>query len=282
MRRWARRCRVLLVPAAAQVQRVVTLLGVPRERCVVVPNGVDPQAFRPLDVDRGDVWRRVLPEQAQRLLDGPVIVSIGRFTAVKRHGLMVRAFVRAREAAGTGTLVIVGGHPGEVEGEHPADAIRATGTGDVHLAGWHDHAELPEILNASDALALASVQEQFGLVLVEAMACGRPVVAVARGGPKDIVTPGRTGWLVAPDDEDALARTLCEVLTEPGERERRGRHARGDAIGRWAWPAVADRVAQAFAHAAGGDDADGGERQMVEHLNHRGYPRADGRPSGAG
>jgi len=90
---------------------------------------------------------------------------------------------------------------------------------------------------------LASVREQFGQVLVEAMACGLPPVAVNRAGPAEIVQDGETGWLVEPDDADALAEALVAVVNDPEERRRRGAAARRAAGERYAWPALAERVA---------------------------------------
>jgi len=84
-------------------------------------------------------------------------------------------------------LVLVGGHPGEWEGEHPLATVRRIGNRPVFLAGWRLHEELPQALNAADALVLPSVAEAFGLVLVEAMACGLPVIARWMPGPAAMV-----------------------------------------------------------------------------------------------
>jgi glycosyltransferase involved in cell wall biosynthesis len=139
--------------------------------------------------------------------------------------------------------VIVGGFPGEWEGEHPRDAIAASGARDVFLAGWHDHAELPGFFNAADAQVLNSAREQFGLVLVEGMACGLPAIAIDHLGPAEIIDRDRTGWLVAPDDGGALVDTLVAVVDDGEERARRGLAARQVARERWAWPAVAEQLA---------------------------------------
>src|SRR5512132_2545829 len=107
-----------------------------------------------------------------------------------------RCHARARERLGRPLpLVLLGGHPGEWEGEHPLAVARALGNEQVFLAGWREHALLPKALNAADLLVLPSASEAFGLALVEAMACGLPVIATATPGPAEIVAAG-TGWLI--------------------------------------------------------------------------------------
>jgi len=105
---------------------------------------------------------------------------------------------------------------------------------------------------------LPSVREQFGQVLVEGMACGLPAVAVDAFGPAEIVEHGETGWLVPPDDGTALMNALVEAVNRPAERERRGRRARDVALERYAWPALAGRVAQVYATALGAPEGEEG------------------------
>ncbi len=263
MRTWAHRCERLLLASPSQVPRARRLLGLDADRLVVIPNGFDPGVFSPREVDRAALWHRVLVDSPRGWLPGDAtggtryagsdlgplhpgvaVVSVSRFTAVKRIPLLIEAFVRARAATRTPAgLVLVGGHPGEWEGEHPADTIRRLGAEDVFLAGWYDHDELPALLAAADLFALASVREQFGQVLVEAMACGVPPIAVNRFGPGEIVTDGETGWLVEPDDVDALATALRQAIDNPGERARRGARAHAVAAEQYGWPALAGRFA---------------------------------------
>ena len=266
---WAQRCERLLV-APGGAERAAGLLGIEPDRFSPAPNGFDPERFRPDEVDRSVLWQRALVDEPRGWLpgadagsvayaedelgplrDGVVLLYVGRFTEVKRLGMLIRAFGRARaDFARPAALAIVGGHPGEWEGEHPAEAIAATGARDVYLAGWHDHGELPEFLNASDAVILTSAREQFGQVLVEGMACGLPAVATDSFGPRLIVDDGRTGWLVERDDEDGLVDALREVVNDADERARRGRAAREDALDRFSWPRIAASVAEVFDAAA--------------------------------
>jgi glycosyltransferase involved in cell wall biosynthesis len=270
MRGWAARCERLVVLSPSQLDRVERLLDIDRDRCVVVPNGYDPERFSRREIDRAAFWRAQLAEQPRGWLPGQepgslrypadvaadlgercVLVCVGRFTEVKRMGLLVRAWARARERfARPAALVFVGGHDGEWEIEHPGVVARELGLDDVFLAGWQDHEALPDFYSAADASVLASICEQFGLVLVEGMACELPAIAVGRYGPADIVTPGKTGWLVAPDDEAALADALVDAVADPDELLRRGQAAARDVAERFAWPSIAERLGETLAQAA--------------------------------
>ena len=281
MRRWAQDCERIIVLSSGQVERVQRLLGAEPSRCSRVSNGFDPLTFVPRPLDRVSHWRRHLVEGprgwrpggeagsvaydeaalAAFAGDAPVLLYVGRFTAVKRIGILLEAYAAAlprlhRRAP----LVLCGGFPGEWEGEHPADAIRRLGLRDVFLAGWHEHDELPAFMNASDVVVLPSVREQFGQVLVEGMACGRPVIAADAHGPAEIVRPGATGWLVRPDDAADLADALVEAVNRPAERSRRGVLARADALALYSWPALVARVASIYATACGAATEEGANR----------------------
>jgi len=240
MRHWAANTDRLIVASPSQVERAERLLGIAPD---VIPNGYDPECFRPRPVDRAAVWRRILGPDAPT--NEPVLIYVGRFTAVKRLPLLLEAYANARKRFDhKAPLVLVGGFPGECEGEHPADTIRRLNLEDVHLAGWHEHAELPEILAAGAAIVLPSVGEQFGQVLVEGMACGLPAIAADDSGPAEIVKDGETGWLVTPDDVDSLADALADAVNRPHERLVRGTRARKDVAERFTWPALAERFAE--------------------------------------
>ncbi len=268
LRAWAQRCARLLVLSPDAAERAPALLGVDPARVVPAPNGFDPKLFdrRPLaGEDRLALWRRWLVDDprgwdesgepgsvrygeqqvAEAFADGnPVLLYVGRYTEVKRIPLLIRAYARARERfERRAPLVLLGGHPGEWEGEHPLAVVRETGAEDVFLAGWHGHDDLPLGLNASDVVVLASVHEQFGQVLVEGMACGLPAIAVNAHGPATIVEPGETGWLVPPDDEDALRAALVEAVNDDGLRHGMAEAAYVRSRERYSWPALAERVA---------------------------------------
>jgi glycosyltransferase involved in cell wall biosynthesis len=268
LRAWARRCTLVVVPPGAEAEAAL-LLGLHRARLRGLPSGVELERFSPRPLaarERLEFWRRWLVEQprgwdhsgrpgsiayrddelAPFRAGGPVFVYVGRFTAVKRLPLLISAHARAVERLGKpAPLVLVGGHPGEWEGEHPLAAARRIGNRQVFLAGWRPHDELPQALNAADTLVLPSVAEAFGLVLVEAMACGLPVSASWTPGPAAIVADGTTGWLIPPNDEDALVDALYAAASNQVERRARGRRAQ-TASRRYGWAVLAPRFASLY------------------------------------
>jgi glycosyltransferase involved in cell wall biosynthesis len=253
LRDWAARCRRIVVNDRGGLARAAALLGLEEERFACIPNGFDP-TFSPGPIDRRAHWRRHLvewprgwapggspgsiayEEEDLEALAGTVLLAVGRFTEVKRLPLLIEAFAAAQSRFDErAALVLIGGYPGEWEGEHPVEAIERTGAHDVFLAGWHGHGELPRFLRAGDLLVHASVREQFGQVLVEAMACGLPVIAVDRGGPAAIVDDPTSGWLVEPDNVEALAACMVAAVNDAEDRRRRGERARERAVADYSW-----------------------------------------------
>ena len=270
MRAWAETCQLLLVPSPAMIAPARALLGVSEDRLLYLPNGVDTVRFDRRPVDRQALWRRLLVDEPRGwapglppgsvtytldemrpFADAPVLLYVGRFTAIKGLDRLIAAYARARQRfTAPAPLVLVGGFPGEWEGEHPLETIARTGASGVFLAGWHDHAELPEILPAADVIVLSSIQEAFGQVLVEGMACGLPAIATDSGGPRTIVEDGRTGWLVRLDDEEALAAALVEAVNDTAERHTRGAAAYAEMRERFGWPALAARLTAVYERVA--------------------------------
>jgi glycosyltransferase involved in cell wall biosynthesis len=271
LRRWARVCAGLIVPPGAELE-VGSLLGVAPDRIVGLPSGVELELFRPRPLAAGErlsFWSDWLVEHPQGWDESgrpgtvryqphelwpfeqaeTIFLFVGRFTAVKRLPLLLAAHQRAQQRLRAPVpLVLVGGHPSEWEGKHPQALVRELGDEQAFLAGWHDHEQLPQAMNAADLLVLPSVAEAFGLVLVEAMACGLPVIAANAHGPSEIVKPD-TGWLVPPDDQTALADALVAAANDPGERRRRGSRASAHVRRHYSWQRIAHRVAQTYAQA---------------------------------
>jgi len=145
-----------------------------------------------------------------------MLLSVGRLSAQKGQLLLIEAFARLRAAGFDATLTIAG------DGELRADIERAISAhgleSDVTLAGWVDDAELRRLLLAARALVHPSFAEGLPVVLMEALAMERPVIATCVAGTPELVTHGQNGWLVPAGNVDALACAMHTALSEPIER----------------------------------------------------------------
>jgi glycosyltransferase involved in cell wall biosynthesis len=274
LREWAASCRRLMVSPAG-LERARQLLDVEEESLIPLPNGFDPDVFHPMEVDRQAHWRRHLVERPtaqlpngrvlayrdrdlEPLREGVVLLYVGRFTQVKRLQFLLDAFADARDGFdASASLVLVGGHPGEWEGEHPANTISRLGMSDVFIAGWQPQEALPPFIASADAVILPSDREQFGQTLVEGMACGRPGIAADILGPAGILEDGETGWLFEYDDREALTSALIEAVNDGDERRRRGERALRAARARFAWPSIGTRLDEVLSETAGFEASEG-------------------------
>ncbi len=156
--------------------------------------------------------------------DVPLIGTIGRLSKQKGHVALVEAMAMVGRELPRARLIIVG-H--DDQGLRPAlmKTIRERGLeGKVILAGFRG--EVPDIMASLDLFCLPSLWEGFGMVLIEAMAESRPIVASSVGSIPEVVRHGETGLLVSPGDEEALAEAILKVLKDRDLAETMGRAGR--------------------------------------------------------
>ncbi|WP_367129741.1 glycosyltransferase [Saccharothrix sp. HUAS TT1] len=214
---------------AAELMR----MGVRRSRISVVPCGVDPDRFRP----DGPVLRRRLPHR---------VVSVGRL--VPRKGF--QDLITALRTLPDTELVIAGG-PVDVGADPEARRLAAhaerLGVQDrLCLAGQVSRDEMPALLRSADVVACVPWYEPFGIVPLEAMACGVPVVASEVGGLTDTVVHGVTGVLVPPRDPAALARALHSMLADQARREACGIAGLDRVSVRYTWDRIAEDTERVY------------------------------------
>jgi len=197
----------VVVPSAA-MREVLVGYGVTRPLSVL-PTGIPEAFFTPGDGERFRVEHGIPPER-------PMALFVGRVAFEKNVGFLLDAVALARRAL-PGLLLVVAG-------EGPAlpnlrEQARRLGLGDnVNFVGYLDrHNGLRDCYHAADAFVFASRTETQGLVLLEAMAQGVPVVGLAALGTREIIAPER-GAVAAPDDVAGFARCLVEVLREPSRQ----------------------------------------------------------------
>ena len=208
----------------------------------VVPAGYDAALFTP--GDRGAARRRLgLPERA------PLVMFVGRIDPIKGIDVLVDALCGLRREewlTAPPRLVVVGGSPGEAGFETLSSRAAALGMHDaLWFAGSQPHECLPDYYRAADVVAIPSFYESFGLVAVEAMACGTPVVASRAGGLAFTVEDERTGFLVPHRDPAALQAHLSLILRDAVLGNRLGARA-AVAATRFAWPVVTSRIVHIY------------------------------------
>ncbi|MEU1054358.1 glycosyltransferase [Streptomyces sp. NPDC005876] len=213
-------------------------LGVPPRQVSVVPCGVDAEHFRPA----AGAGRAPERRRRHRLL------SCGRLVPRKGYDLAVRALAHLPDTE----LLVAGGPPaGDVwadpEAERLAGIARRAGVTDrVRLLGAVDPRDMPALIGSADLVLCTPVYEPFGIVPLEAMACGVPVLATDVGGHRDSVADGVTGRLVAPGDPGAVADAARALLADPGLRREQGRAGRDRVLTHYTWRRVADGVQRVY------------------------------------
>ena len=177
------------------------------------------------------------------------LVSIGRLVEQKGQMVLVEAMARLAGTRPELRLTLLGDGPMRPDLER---AVAEAGLGEVvTLAGWADEPGVRAALAESHALVMPSFAEGLPMVVMEAMAAARPVVATAVAGIPELVLPGRTGWLVAAGDPEALAGAIAELAATPEEgRLRMGAEGRARALERHDIDASAARL-EALIEAAG-------------------------------
>lgn len=172
----------------------------------VINMGVDLDRFRPRP--RGEARRRLgLPS------DGPLVLAVGGLTARKNPLTLLQAFRRVRDRRPGARLALVGDGPLRTAVTAGIDRLHLGSS--VVCAGAVAPAGVPDWIAASDALAMVSTVEPLGVVALEALASGRPVVATRVGGAAEVVPPSGPGRVVDPRDPAAIAEALDALLDEP-------------------------------------------------------------------
>jgi glycosyltransferase involved in cell wall biosynthesis len=222
--------RVWCVSSALTAEVQGYLPTAARGRVHTLPNGVDTDAF-------------ALPDRWQPDPAAPRLLSVTALEAYKNPLLLLEAFRRLRQEVPRATLTLVGAGPLEPQvraflREH---ALQQS----VSLPGRCSRAEVARLMReACDLVALSSDSETFGVVLIEAQACGKPVVATDCGGPRDVITEPALGELCRPGDPAALADALRRAVRAlPAFDPQR---IRGRAVERFSFLALAARLADIY------------------------------------
>ena len=202
------KCQHIILPSESMREILVRDYGL-HERYSVIPTGTNLAPF--LNAD-GKSLRAEMGWQ-----DKTVLVSVGRLAPEKNWDTLLRAFAKVQRDHSDARLLLIG--DGSARQSLEALASELGIADQVTFTGALPFEEIPRYLKAADVFAFASVTETQGLVTIEAMAAGLPVVAVDGPGTRDIIEHGKQGLLVE-NDPDALAKGLNKLLSNP-ERIKR-------------------------------------------------------------
>lgn len=223
---WAEKCSSVTVAVSDALRRELLKLGVPEQKIHVLRNGVDSDFFKPLDsLHCRQKWD----------LSGPVLVSVGNLIEMKGHHLVIEALEQLPEYR----LLVVG------EGEYKSkleQIARVKGLENrVRFLGNLKQQELVEIYSAADILVLASSREGMPNVLLEAIACGTPVVSTRVGGTPELVQNSDMGVLINERSAKAIAEGVkslsSNVVTSSDVRKN---------TERWSWKFTVDGIITVF------------------------------------
>jgi D-inositol-3-phosphate glycosyltransferase len=236
------------IVAASEIERgeLRDLYGADPATVQVIPCGVDPTLFRP--IRQADARERLGRDQCER-----IVLFVGRIEQIKGIDVLLRAlgllFFRRPDLRSDVCLLVVGGalDPGDdapetekilelrrLVHEHRMEA-------NVNFVGSLDQETLALYYAAADVCAVPSLSESFGLVALEAMACGTPVVGTRVGGLQTLIEDGESGLLVPAGDYQALAEAIAQVLSDHRLRTHLAHGAR-DRAEHFTWQSVGEKI----------------------------------------
>lgn len=206
-----------VIAASSATYKAALELGCSHDRLVFIPNAVNVKRFNPM-VNGFNVKDKL------GFGDNPVVFTLGGHKPHKGIEFLIKAVPLVLKEVPNAIFVI--GGDGELRSYHES-LVRELGvSGNVLFTGRIPRNEVPYFYASSDVFVIPSVIEAFGLVTIEAMACGKPVVGTDVGGISDIIGDGLNGFLVKPRDPDALARKIILLLSDSKLREKMGKAGR--------------------------------------------------------
>lgn len=222
---------------------IVTIKDILKEdHCIVsLPNGFNQRLFH--------ITSQGFAREVLRLpKDKKILLSIGHLEEYKGHKYLINSMKKIIESRRDVNLYIIG--KGTME-KYLQSLIEQYGLQDhVFLAGGNKTDEdLFYWMNSCDIFVLPSLKESFGIVQIEAMACGKPVVATYNGGSEDIILDRRLGNLVKPKDIDELARAILSALDREWDKEFILEYGK-----RFAWNNIAKKIIQIYKQVLSNED----------------------------
>ncbi len=228
-------CYRIIAATAREKAELTRFYNAEPQKMSVVPCGVNMDLFRP--VDKADARKRLGFNAKEK-----IILYVGRFAALKGIDRLLKAMTHLNDLQDL-KLVIIGGDgagaPEYIEFQKLSSELDINDK--IFFAGRLDQEELPQYYSAADLLALPSYHESFGLVALEALACGTPVVATDVGAVDSIISQGKTGCVVADSKPSAFAKAIREFVSKPPGKIESVDFTR-NSVRQFNWPEIADAM----------------------------------------
>jgi glycosyltransferase involved in cell wall biosynthesis len=233
------------VAMTEKAKETLVIEGVEPNRISVVPAGLDCDRFKP------DEKNEQLAEKLCISKDSTRILFVGRLVPEKGIFDLLNAFSMLLKKVANVELLVVGSGSLSMQLQISRLMANLKIAGKVKSLGSIDYSNMPQIHNLADVFCLPSVPtkiwaEQFGYSMVEAMACGKPVVSTFSGSIPEVVKNGTTGILVKPNDPGGLESALEELILNKQERDAFGRNGREWVLGQFEANKVAGQLATVF------------------------------------
>jgi D-inositol-3-phosphate glycosyltransferase len=234
----ARNCHLIIASTEKEKERLVSHYHASPERVSVIPCGVNLELFQPMD--------KTLAKQQLGFSDNKIILFVGRIEPLKGINQLLKAMPYLPDTH-EARLVIIGG---DEHSQHELDCLQKLSS-ELHIQdsvtflGRMKQEQLPCFYSAADVCVIPSYYESFGLVALESLACGTPVVATDVGNFKNIIRQGKTGFIVADNAPPHLANKIALLLAKPNGDISFALSLRAS-VSKFSWVNVAKAINQEF------------------------------------
>ena len=231
-----RDCHRVIASTEREKEELLHYCSALPEKIGVVPCGVNLELFQPID--------QRLARQELGWRDDKVVLFVGRIDPLKGIDRLLEAVACLPDTRGLRLMIIGGDEQSESEIERLHQLARALGIQDlVTFLGLIKHERMPYFYSAADVCVVPSYYESFGLVTLESLACGTPVVATDVGDLKKIIRPGETGYVVANASPAQLANKISLILARP-VRDTSSIQSIRASVARFSWSNIALAIAR--------------------------------------
>lgn len=241
------RADAVIVVSSKLKEWVIQELNAEKQKIFVIPNGIDPEKFKPFDASS-------VRTNLGFSINDKIIIFVKAFTEQSGIKYLIQAIPHIYKEHPEIKLLAIGGGP--LSAELMKEVERLNLKNQVKLLDSVPNAKIPLYLNASDifvfpSIPLSQAEETFGISLIEAMACGKPVIATSIGGPKEIIEGGdNVGVLIPPNDFKAISESVIKLLDHPHQAKIIGENARRYVTSKYSWDIVFEEIQKVYTYAS--------------------------------